>query len=353
MIKTTSVLNNVQAVRAIAVLMVIFVHLDYLLGSIGLPPFGYGGVDLFFVTSGFIMFFTTFNRPISPLDFITNRIVRIIPPYWLLTLAVFGLSLWVPSLLNSPDADRVDLLKSLFFVPFSKPNGFTEPILFIGWTLNYEMFFYALFSLCLFARPYALAMTILLLLLASLTLIGQITHATGLIIGFYTAPIVLEFGLGLLVGAACLYLPDRSSMSLRVVVAVLGLMALGLIVLTPFTNLQPWAFICGPAAFVVLLAAITLEQWRWRIVSKPLLAVGNASYSIYLTHPFITQMFQKLGVRLHTTGLASIALIVGALITACVVGYAFHVGVEKPLTAKLRRLMHARRLRPDKAAEPA
>src|SRR6185437_14170487 len=134
-------LDNIQALRAIAALLVVFVHLAVPVAALGVAPFGAGGVDLFFVISGFIMVYTTVGRPISGAEFLGRRIVRIVPLYWLLTLAVFGIALIAPTLLQFTTASWGQLLKSLFFIPFAKANGDVQPVLFLGWTLNYEMFF--------------------------------------------------------------------------------------------------------------------------------------------------------------------------------------------------------------------
>ena len=63
--------------------------------------FGQAGVDIFFVISGFIMWVTTHDRRTTPLQFLTNRIVRIVPLYWLLTLAVAAACLIAPSLFGA------------------------------------------------------------------------------------------------------------------------------------------------------------------------------------------------------------------------------------------------------------
>jgi exopolysaccharide production protein ExoZ len=114
---------------------------------LGFDTFGGGGVDIFFVISGFIMVYTTQSHHVGPFSFFVNRVVRIVPIYWLLTLAVFTLAVIAPHLLGATRAAPSELLKSLLFIPFAKSNGAVQPILFLGWTLNYEMFFYMLFAL--------------------------------------------------------------------------------------------------------------------------------------------------------------------------------------------------------------
>ena len=140
--RAVGVLRNVQVLRAFAALLVIFVHLDQLLSRLGVPLFGGAGIDIFFVISGFIMVYTTMDREITPWSFMADRIARIVPAYWAATLGVFFLALVAPSLLQTSHMQWDELFKSLVFVPFRKATGLVQPVLFVGWTLNYEMFFY-------------------------------------------------------------------------------------------------------------------------------------------------------------------------------------------------------------------
>ena len=137
-----------------AALLVVFVHLDELLPRLGLPLFGGAGVDIFFVISGFIMVHTTMDRDdVTPWSFMAGRISRIVPAYWVATFAVFGIALVAPSLLRTPHLPVGELLQSLAFIPFVKDSGLTQPLLFVGWTLNYERFFYLVFAMGLGSSP--------------------------------------------------------------------------------------------------------------------------------------------------------------------------------------------------------
>ncbi len=112
-------------------------------------PGGFAGVDVFFVISGFIMWSIS-ARESRPAAFMVNRIVRITPLYWLATgVMIFGaLAGLFPRVVLTPD----HIVNSLLFIPHVSPsNHQVWPLLVQGWTLNYEMFFYALFALTLFA----------------------------------------------------------------------------------------------------------------------------------------------------------------------------------------------------------
>src|SRR5690349_10997415 len=104
-------LNNVQALRALAAMLVVLGHLQPLFETVhpALAWVGLGrcGVDLFFVISGFIMVHTTRAGDTSPGAFAIRRLVRILPLYWAVTLAVFAVALVAPSLVQASRPDPV------------------------------------------------------------------------------------------------------------------------------------------------------------------------------------------------------------------------------------------------------
>jgi peptidoglycan/LPS O-acetylase OafA/YrhL len=96
----TGVLVNIQALRGVAALLVVFVHLETPAERAGINPalltFGNSGVDLFFVISGVIMVVTTARADVTAGSFIAHRIARVVPLYWLITLVVFMIALLAP-----------------------------------------------------------------------------------------------------------------------------------------------------------------------------------------------------------------------------------------------------------------
>ena len=138
---------SIQYLRAVAALLVVMFHYSNTFSAEFVPgffSFGVGayGVDIFFVISGYIMYTISALRPRPPAAFLKDRIVRIVPLYWLLTLvAAFvstkgGLSIGL-------DVSLRDLVTSLLFIPEWNANYPTlvSPVLLVGWTLNLEMVF--------------------------------------------------------------------------------------------------------------------------------------------------------------------------------------------------------------------
>ena len=101
-------------------------------------------LNIFFVISGFVMVYTQSNNARSAFSFFRNRILRIVPTYWLLSVAVVVLFVLIPSTFRGLKLTGAYSLTSLFFV--SRIFGYDYPIIYVGWTLEYEMPFYALFA---------------------------------------------------------------------------------------------------------------------------------------------------------------------------------------------------------------
>lgn len=182
--------------RGIAALAVVIYHAGL---RLGLPfEIGQAGVDIFFVISSFIMW-TVAGRGVSPLRFVRDRIARIVPLYWIATLAL-ALGAWV-NLFPRIRITAVHVLESLLFIPHFSPSSPNEvlPLLPQGCPLNYEMCFYSLFAHILFL-PRIFRAQILIGLLGLLAAVGFGVSPNVLLLKCYTAPLIMEFGAGVLIG---------------------------------------------------------------------------------------------------------------------------------------------------------
>jgi len=332
-------LDNIQGLRAAAALLVVFVHLDILLGTLGFEPFGFGAVDLFFTISGFIMVYTTQGKSVTPSAFFLNRLCRIAPLYWLITLGVYFVAVVAPSLLQATSTDPLQLVKSLLFVPFEKANGSVHPVLFVGWTLNYEMFFYALFAAGLVLGVRERGVFAVTLVLAGLVLGGLWWPSESALGRFYTRPIILEFAAGM--GLALLdRRVDLSTMipvvfaRVLLIVGLAGVVALSMLI--PGTAFE--LFTRGVPALLAVAGALALNRSGVVVSNRYVLALGNASYSIYLVHPFVTQAVQKAGRAIGLSPLLALALIPVTFVLVCVVGTITHHLIERPLTVRAKAL---------------
>lgn len=338
-----NVIANVQALRALAAFLVVFVHLDSLAVRAGIPSgafvFGNVGVDLFFVLSGLIMVFTTERRDISACAFFRNRVARVVPFYWVITSVVFVIALVAPNVMQSTRADLTDLALSMLFVPFMKDNGLMQPLVFVGWTLNYEMMFYALFAAGMLTgrRLLGLAITGLILLVA--VAYGAIIRPVSPLAQFYTAPLAAEFAFGMVLTRIVPLLP--STRMLTVLSFITAAAALVLLVVGPLL----WEdtdrlFVAGvPAAFLVG-SALYLERVGWVVSNPRVQLLGDASYSIYLTHFFVTQAVTKAVLILGIGGLWIMGAVgFATFVLVGITGVIVHRHIERPLIKSTRALI--------------
>jgi exopolysaccharide production protein ExoZ len=342
-------LLNIQALRGLAAFMVVFVHMEALAALAGARgpamEFGNAGVDLFFVISGFIMVFTTGRKPMGPVTFLAARWRRIAPLYWSVTVAVFAVALLAPRLLQNTQADLPHLIASLLFLPLQRADGAMRPVVFVGWTLNCEMAFYVLFAAGLALRRRGLGVALTFAALLAAVAWGQWTRPSDPVQLFYTAPMVLEFGFGMLLGLAWPHLPRRRAPALALASAA----AVAFVLMLAGPGLWPGGerlLIFGLPAVVIVAAALALERsglalrWAWTR------QLGNASYAIYLSHFFVTQAVILAAGKLHLHG-PSAAVLMGAVALAGVaaVGLGLHYAVERPLDGLLGGAKRAAPLR--------
>lgn len=330
----TDKLDSVQVLRALAAVAVVTHHIR-LFGN------GAWGVDLFFVISGFIMCFVTEH---SGAHFFTKRVIRVVPLYWAGTLGIFCLALLVPGFLRETQPDLIQLLKSLFFIPYSNGEN-VFPIMFLGWTLNYEMFFYLLFALSM-AISHAYRAVICSTILAALALVGWLVEFDSVALEFYTESIVLEFALGMFcysVFARTAQWRARAGNGARTAMVLAGLALIGCMPLMSGqveTIGRPLAWgVLAVGAFLLLVHGLANRR-----LPRTAVLIGDASYSLYLFHPYVLNVFNRVfhpswdppSVRAYAMALLAIAL-------CCAAAVVLYRLLELPLTTWLRRTFLPRR----------
>jgi exopolysaccharide production protein ExoZ len=331
-------ISPIQYLRAIAALMVVWHHsLGELPGAdrfINLPPFGESGVDIFFVISGFIMLVTTAKKAMTPAEFLGLRLIRIVPLYWLMTLLMVGCASLAPSAFKTLVFTPAALAKSLLFIPYDSLSfpGSTLPLLVPGWTLNYEMFFYILFAASL-VLPKHVRLYVIVITMLSLVVGGKLFGLSASPIQWvYTNPLLLEFAAGCVIGHTWL----RGAIRCKFVFSLAGI-AIGMYLLTHRTVPAGLSQISGAA----LVVASALHPTLCAVKSRLLLLLGDASYSIYLTHIFTLGLLRVAWVRLfpHMTVASVAAFMVVSLAACSVVGVQIFKRVEKPMTRFFRKIL--------------
>jgi len=333
-------LVSLQYLRAIAAMMIVFTHgwdqLPWLKERI--PNAAQSGVDLFFVISGFIMVYVTAKAGSAALHFFRMRVVRIVPLYWLYTVLTAGLILAAPQLFKTSVFTVPHFLQSLFFIPHWGPKGSISPMILLGWTLNYEMFFYAVFAIAMAimaTRRVPLAIAMLLIL----PLLGLFINFAGSAAGeFYSNEIVLEFIFGMLL-AVLLANGALGRVGMPAGWALIAAGAVGLCIGGyHFESSRALSF--GVPAALIVAGALSIESAHRVAKVQPLLLLGDASYSIYLAHlfPIALLRFGWSRLMLPTEGLGPVLSFMAiALLGGALAGVASYLLLERPLMRVMRR----------------
>jgi exopolysaccharide production protein ExoZ len=342
-----AVIKNLQILRFLAASLVLFEHAQY--ESTTRPFidnshyrvvdffFWPGGVDIFFVISGFIMYTIgsrKFGRPGASTDFMLRRIIRVVPSYWAFTTLMIIATVVFSGSVDKGSMSLSDVAFSYLFIPYVNAYGAYYPVLSLGWTLNYEMLFYVLFAiaLCFDLRKG------MIFVVACLTVLG-IGGMTGLVkapvLAFWFNSIVLEFVLG--IGLAWLY---QQGWRLNAPAGI-GLFLTGIVLVMvgkhnhlDITALDYRALWLGLPALMMCAGLVMIEQpGPGNPVVRALVFGGNISFALYLSHPFAINI---VGLAFKKAGWDQPALFIATAMIAALCGAAaFYSVVEKPITALL------------------
>lgn len=341
-----------QWLRGLAASLVVAYHLIERYARRGVFPadapqwvsrLGEVGVLVFFAISGFIMVYTMIeapNRRGSARAFLRNRISRIAPLYYLTTILIMGFRLATEAVSTKPGFTVPPLwewIASFLFIPYRNGEGAFQPIYKLGWTLNYEMFFYLLFAVGLASGRRRLGAWVTIALLCGIVAGGQYLaepqhNGPGLILYFLSRPILLYFVIGMVLALLHARLRTVRPMLHPAVACILAGVAVTL------------ALVDRPAMSLLWVGVgiVAVTMVRTRISAAPRLsrlavAFGDASYAMYLTHSFLLG-----GYAAATAGLAAQGGVVLALLIVAGCGLCFGASwvvwrwVEVPMTRRLR-----------------
>lgn len=327
---------TIQALRAVAALLVVLGHalgawderVEGLAPGVGWAN-GASGVDIFFIISGFVMVISSRglrHQPVSWQIFLRRRIIRIVPLYWLLTTVKIVAVLLLSSVVLRTRLDFNLVAGSYLFLPVVDSGGHLRPVLPVGWTLTYEVIFYLLFAAALAVRVDVLRVTIPALgLMAAVALIRTEAWPAWTII-FNT--IVLEFGVGVILAKWFLQ-GGRLNPAISAGLVVAGFAA---ILLTPMVSDNARPITWGIPAFAIVAGAVSLEHLVGRSIPFWLRTLGDASYSLYLSHGFVLPTLVLLISKGRSPDLCTqILTITLCLFVASGVGIILFNWIENPL----------------------
>jgi exopolysaccharide production protein ExoZ len=334
-------INSVQYLRALAALSVVVAHAwNHPSASPNLDAerLGEFGVVLFFVISGFIMVTISGAGPFSALEFLRRRAIRVVPLYWIFTSLTAFTALLLPTLFKTTVFTWPHYLLSLLFIPHADPAGGSSPLLHLGWTLNYEIWFYICFAL-LAGALLRRRLVLLTLAFAGLAGLGAVWHSGNAMLDFYLDRSLLAFCAGCWIGQA--FLTGRLQRLPKLSDPALGMLAIAGVVLAFAYDRTAPPDVAAFAGFVLFSGAVLALGLRAETrlpANRLLLEIGDASYAMYLVHMFVVGALSAVAFRLlpFSSVAADIGVIVACLLASTAAGIAVHRLIELPLLQLMR-----------------
>lgn len=262
----------IQAIRGIAALGIVYFHTEY-----GPWKSANWGVDLFFILSGyFLMMSTERNRGGY---YWKNKLLRLCPLYYTMTMVVALGCLLVPSVFRSTIVNAETLIKSFLFLPCYAGSGRIYPVYSVGWTMNLEMFFYLLFFAAMKINHKHRG-SIAVCMICFLSLTGMLLRPQSVVLKFWTQTRLINFAAG--IGAYGIEKKTgEPEIGRRICLAGMGVV---------LTLLFSGRYLVGEQFYhlwnvwwgsVLLFLSLPLKEMPVPGVLKRL---GDMSYSIYMTH---------------------------------------------------------------------
>lgn len=347
-------IDSIQVLRGIAALSVVMFHFRSFLVPEGADRsypdalFGWGaiGVDLFFVISGFIMHYVTSNKSSgvrTSAHFIINRAIRILPLYYIVLIFAF---LTGGAMSTFHYQDKIDnLISAITFTPYLNqyaPLYILESGMYnVRWTLNYELYFYLAFAICLLFkhRLIILASWFVAPVIISSLIFSQIIISTQgysyhtVIVKFITNPIILEFGMGVISGIIYKKFRDTyKGESLFLPAFVLLPIVLGVY----YKQLTAYNLYSGIAFSILVLVFALHDKTIVRVLPKFLITLGNISFSLYLIHNPLMGFLSRKIEKANPDIIHNVAGFAGLILMSIIFAYFSYRYIEIKLSSKLR-----------------
>lgn len=331
--------NTLQIGRGLAALAVVLYHATidsaYFYGTAfnNFWAFGHIGVDFFFVLSGFIISYAHQNDSLSDTSkYIRKRIVRVYPPFIIISLSLFLLYLTFP-LISASDRS-ISLVSSIFLIPSESGS----PALSVSWTLMHEMLFYLVFITSLYSR---FLFKLLSFIWVVLILFNSHMPHDNFYVSFLLNPHNLQF----LLGCLAFYSYKKIYRFRQILLFFGGGM---LVMFVQNSNMLESSLTIklylGFTFSMLIIALLNFEKNKEipsdNIIYKALLFLGAASYSVYLVHNPLLSVLNRVGAKINSllemnTEFLFIIFVIISILAGCI----YHIVIELPLTKKLNNFL--------------
>lgn len=353
-----------EVARGIAALWVFLFHMKgyfkessefmYLISE-----YGYFGVPMFFVISGFVITYSaesTLKYSLSPFSFLKKRFLRIYPVFWISIILILLLPYLIESISMLKSGSYVApynllshytlsewfnfvALSKVFFADSVKLHGQFDAINAVYWTIAIEFQFYLVIFLSLFFKSYYKHVIAFISVLAIINMVVPFNVNYGLFIHFWPS-----FSVGILLA----YLFKAKFVVLTLIPKLynikFAMASLFLFILAPviFLSDKPSHFVFAVLFGCLLWCISPLEKELHRIRSngKRLsfyileagIALGAMSYSVYLLHlklHALPAMFVR-----QAIDESNVLYVLTTILVTLLICYPFYLYVERPFMSK-------------------
>jgi len=320
-------LLSLQCLRGLAALLIVLFHISSnykeIFGSkliFGLFDSSDASVDIFFVLSGFIIYYTS-EKLIGTghlKQYAYSRFTRIYPIYW---ISIIHLVFFRIAFDPNYSFDLLSFVKTIFLLPGHEMfNG-------VSWSLSHELYFYLLFALFIFNRKF-------LLLGATIFVLSIVQYIypplfSDSLVSFLFHKRNLLFAAGCLLAANIHNLPQLTSTKAKslFIASLIGYFAWG------FNNPshQLDILIYGIIALCLVWSLLSLEPMLSKKSYQPFIKLGDASYALYLLHLPLANIFLKMMHRYQTPEWLRYLAIFGFITGLILMSILFFTFIEKPV----------------------
>lgn len=276
------------------------------------------------------------------IHFLRRRIIRIFPLYWVAT-SVLLLMVLAGVALKQLKLSYVYVAASYLLIPWWRPGEppSTHPLIDQGWTLSYEMFFYLFFALVICAGQLRRVHWLSIACFSVLVAVLNAVHSPAAVAETLANPLLIEFCFGCWLAKLTRSgrLPLQPGAGLSMTVGGIGLLAGATLAETH----EAWRFLFwGLPALLIVAGSVRLQGTSRGHGGRLLELLGDASYSIYLFHGFVTLTAGKVFKTTEMTWAVGACAVLAIIVVSAVVGVVAHLWIERPLLQWLSKRARTR-----------
>ncbi len=327
-------IESIQILRAFACLIVFIYHLPQKYGSSGFA------LSIFFTISGYLLIK---GMKKGKLYYFRKKWIRLLPLYWLLTIFLYCISKIVPGFLGSERLTVIELIKSLFFIPYFSEGKNIFPILSVGWTLIIEVFVYISFYFCyivgeIISKNKDTKLVLSVLLFATVIFSGQIVKMLigsfeSAFIEVYSSKYLFSFLIGMLI-----YIFEKNNLAVfhSIKLRFSSILCIGLLIFSffYFTFVNEIAPILFAGIIFFICINFMLDTKRYKVFT----CIGDISFSFYLIHKFAIMGLDKLVFHNKQGLFYAFCSAILALLLSLFAAYISYLIFEVKITKFLKRL---------------